>query len=217
MKTNETNTAGLAQKVNNEAQMSSRQSLEIIERMIATTKENTGSGEGNFFLMWGYLVTLISVAEYLLLRFTGNNMFTVLFFLIPVIGVPLHVVMLRRSRGPVVTFTDRVIKQASQVLGGAFCVTCVVIPIIGETFAYMIPLSLLYCSFFTSTIGLILRQWAATWLPVLSLGVGVYLLHLMNASETMPLWTILVYALGFVLMMVVPGHVLNYSTRKMEA
>lgn len=217
MKANETNTAGLAQNAHGEVQMSSRESLEIIEKMIATTKENTGSGEGNFFLMWGYLVTLISVAEYFLLLQTGNNMFTMLFFLIPVIGVPLHIVMLRRSRGPVVTFTDRVIKQASQVLGGAFCVTCVVIPLIGETFAYMIPLSLLYCSFFTSMVGLVIRHWATTWLPVLSLGVGVYLLHLMNVSETMPLWSILVYALGFVLMMVIPGHLLNYGSRKMDA
>jgi len=50
-----------------EKEFSEKESLELINQMINSAKNNLQKGMGNIFLLWGYLVTLISLSVFILL------------------------------------------------------------------------------------------------------------------------------------------------------
>lgn len=68
-----------------ERKLTEKESLEVITSMIARTKQRYLGG-GNILLMWGYLVAIVTLAVWLTLVFTHNEVWNWLWFAIPLIG-----------------------------------------------------------------------------------------------------------------------------------
>jgi len=101
-----------AKKVIMENKLSEQESLELINRMIHTAKNNLQKGTGNLFLLWGYLVAVISAATLILLiSVTGPARYQAyyLWFLM-VLGYPLHLILVRKinRKTLVITYVDRI-------------------------------------------------------------------------------------------------------------
>lgn len=69
-----------------EKKISEQESLELITRMINQTKKDLSVGNGDSFLMWGYLSTAISLAVIVMLLATNDPRYAWLYMVIPIAG-----------------------------------------------------------------------------------------------------------------------------------
>ena len=69
-----------------EKKISEQESLEIITRMINQTKKDLSVGNGDSFLMWGYLSTAISLAVIVMLLATNDPRYAWLYMAKPIAG-----------------------------------------------------------------------------------------------------------------------------------
>ena len=69
-----------------EKKISEQESLELITRMINQTKKDLSVGNGDSFLMWGYLSAAISLAVIVMLLATNDPRFAWLYMAIPIAG-----------------------------------------------------------------------------------------------------------------------------------
>jgi hypothetical protein len=73
---------------NQEKQMSHEESLAVIQSMIDTARNNVAE-DGFHLLLWGTLVILCSIINYLLLYMNMENIAALPWMIMPVIGVPI--------------------------------------------------------------------------------------------------------------------------------
>lgn len=196
-----------------EKKMTEKESLELVFRMIQATRQNLGKGSGNYFLVYGYMALILSVAIYMLLYVTGNTLWAVGWFLM---FLPMIVIAFRKKENKplVVTYTDSMVKKVWQVIGSLFSLTIfvmlVLMFIMGKyDFVLMLPLSLLYAGIGTAITGLVIKESCLVYGSFVGFVFAIYMLmsYTLNGSAEM-IWN-LYFGLSLVVMMVVPGHVLN--------
>lgn len=190
-----------------EKQLNEKESLELITQMILNTQQRMEKGNGTHFLIWGYTTVIVSLTVWYLLSITGNYQWNWLWFAIPVIGIPLMLLTLKKQTHYPKTYIDRVISYVWIVIGvSAF------FPSIAASFMHNFPilfLVVLLISIGTAITGLIIR-----FLPLIIAGftgmcLSIVCLVLNNTPES-----ILVFAALFLLIQVIPGHILNWKGRK---
>lgn len=197
--------------------LSERESLDLITQMINSSRQNMEVGSGNVLLYWGYTTVVLSIALFALVMLTQNYVWSwgwVLMFAVgPVISYK------QRGKERVVTYTDKTIMKVWQVFGYMFGLTFVLIALFGGLyqrfdFILMLPLSLLYCGLGISINGIILREKWMTYSPLVAFVFVVYMLMaLINKGEVTVLWY-LYFGFSFVLIMIIPGHILNNKAKK---
>lgn len=199
--------------------LSEKESLELITTMINATKRNMEVGSGNIFLCYGYFTTILAFVLFLLVYFTGHLYWNVGWFLMFIFWGIMSFPSKRRGGDKVTSYIDKAIAQVWQVTGWMFVLTVVVMALVGYwyeriDFTYMLPLSLLYCAIATSITGVIIRdKWTAA-LPLVGVVVALYiLLTLQLDSSIIGYWNLL-FGCSFILMMIIPGHILNYKAKK---
>ena len=76
---------------NNE--MTAQQSLQLITETFNRSRKGILSNSAKYFMLWGALLTVISLVIYLLWHFTGKPQWNFLWFAMPVIGYPVAAMM----------------------------------------------------------------------------------------------------------------------------
>jgi len=78
--------------------LSEKESFELIRQMISTAKNNLQKGMGKIFLLWGYLVALISLANFILLVvLTGEAQYNSYYlWALMGLGYPVHWMWIRK-------------------------------------------------------------------------------------------------------------------------
>ena len=107
-----------------EKKLTGAESLELISRMIETTKKRMEVGSGNKFLLYGYSAVALSVAVFLLVRFTGDPRWNFAWFLMFIPGM-VDAAASRKRRPAVVTYMDGVLSGMWWIVGALFFLTCV--------------------------------------------------------------------------------------------
>lgn len=202
-----------------EKKLTGVESLELISSMIEQTKRRMEAGSGNNFLVYGYTAAGLSAVIYVLVRFTGNPEWNAAWFLM---FLPAIVALFnRKRRAPeVVTYIDRVVSQLWGIVGSLFGLTVVVMAVMSgilgaADFSLMLPLSLLYAGIGTSVTGIAVREPWLVYMPLAGFVFAIYMLMSYSpGSGTQPIWN-LYFGLSFLLMMVVPGHVLNRKSKSL--
>ena len=134
-----------------EKKLTGAESLELISRMIETTKKRMEVGSGNKFLLYGYSAVALSVAVFLLVRFTGDPRWNFAWFLMFIPGM-VDAAASRKRRPAVVTYMDGVLSGMWWIVGALFFLTVIVLCAMAfvysvADFSLMLPLGLLYaCS-----------------------------------------------------------------------
>ena len=167
--------------------------------------------------MYGYTAAILSIVIYALVYFTGNSAWSAGWFLM---FLPFLVSSVRekRNRPKVVTYTDRMINETWRVIGVLFVFTVLTMIVLGfvigrVNFGLMMPLALLYCGMGTSITGLVIKESSLTYFPLLALVTAIYMFMTMPSLHTPMVWQ-LYFGGSFVVMMVVPGHILNAKCKK---
>jgi hypothetical protein len=190
-----------------EKQLTEKESIELISQMIRNSQQKLESSDGRPFLVYGYLTVLISSTIYYLISSTGNYMFHWLWFLLPVLGTTtLALTKGKESQEQFVkTYIDRIINSIWTVIGAAALMTGVG--------AFIVQLPVLQIIVLLMAIGTTLTGAAIKYKLLIISGIlgmaSPVLLFLVGGLEQ-----ILAFGAIFLVMMVIPGHILRYQNRK---
>lgn len=189
-----------------ERQLNEKESLELITRMIQNTQQKLEKGNGMPFLVWGYTTIVVSLLVWYFLSVTGDYRMHYLWFLIPVVAGPIMFILIRKNEKGVRTYVDRVVGYVWIVMGVAGFMISVT-----AMFFWNLPILfivILLMAGGTAITGLVIR-----FTPIAVAGfAGI-------ASSFACLFTqgidqILVFAAVFLVMMVIPGHILYAKGRR---
>ena len=207
-----------------EKQLDAQQSLELITRMIRSTRQRLERHSGRPFLIWGYTTVAVSLLNYALNIAGADPAWSLTWFLIPVIGCLLMRLFPEKKSSEPRTEIDRIIHSLWRVC------SLTLIPIFLFSFLHgwsyrpsLFALITLVMSIGSTATGLIVRSKIYTVAGLLGM-VGTaaialwdyYLKQLPDPAlidSRMLNNEILIFAAIFVVMMVIPGHIINYRTR----
>lgn len=188
--------------------LNEKESLELISQMIRSSRQKIEDGNGIPFLIWGYTTFLVSLAVFFFINATGDYHYHFLWFLIPVIG-SIGMFISERSKakhaGHALNFIERVIGNIWMVIGiAAFIIS------IGAFFVRIpiLPLMILLMGIGTALTGLVIKFKPAIISGFIGMASCV-IPFLVKGNEQ-----ILVFGTIYLIMVVVPGHILNYKGRK---
>jgi hypothetical protein len=188
--------------------LTEKESLDLISQMIRNTRSRLEDNSGIPFLIWGYTTVIVAVVVWSLVTTSGNYLWHWLWFAIPVFGGTLwlsHNKKQLNNRSRVITFVDRAISHVWMVFGIASFMISII------SFLTYIPILfivLLTMGMATAITGLIIR-----FKPIIFSGfIGILFSPLCVIVRDTS--SILIFAAIFVLMMVIPGHMLNYTAKR---
>ncbi|MGE4308286.1 hypothetical protein [Bacteroides sp.] len=188
--------------------LTEKESLDLISQMIRNTRSRLEDNSGIPFLIWGYTTVIVAVIVWSLVTTSGNYLWHWLWFAIPVFGGTLwllHNMKQLNNRSRVITFVDRAISHVWMVFGIASFMISII------SFLTYIPILfivLLTMGMATAITGLIIR-----FKPIIFSGfIGILFSPLCVIVRDTS--SILIFAAIFVLMMVIPGHMLNYTAKR---
>ena len=188
--------------------LTEKESLDLISQMIRNTRSRLEDNSGIPFLIWGYTTVIVAVVVWSLVTTSGNYLWHWLWFAIPVFGGTLWLLHNKKqlnNRSRVITFVDRAISHVWMVFGIASFMISII------SFLTYIPILfivLLTMGMATAFTGFMIR-----FKPFLFSGFIVVLFSplCVIVRDTS---SILIFAAIFVLMMVIPGHMLNYTAKR---
>ncbi len=193
-----------------EKNLTQNESLELISRMIKETRNNLERGGGNIYLLWGYVWFAVSLVIYLLLLKTGDYRVQWLWFAIPVIGYPGMMYLLKKREKGAVTFVGRVISSIWIVLGAVAGLLSLYMFVDYKAYPILFVMSLLINS------GVAISGLVIKFRPVAIAGFFGIVLSFGMLMVT-GLNQILIYALFALVMLIIPGHILNAACKKAKA
>lgn len=183
--------------------LNEKESLELISQMIRNTQEKLREGNGLPFLIFGYTTVAISLIVYYLLKITHNDLYNLVWLGIPIAGFPLLYFFKKKEMKYSKTFIDRIIANIWTVIGFAvFFVS------FGSGFVRLpvLPLLILLLGIGTTLTGLTIK-----FKPVIISGI-VGMFSCMLPFLILGLEQVLIYGLCIFIMMVIPGHLLNFKS-----
>lgn len=183
-----------------------REQLELIARMIDQTRSRLIRNAGRPFLIWGYATLATTAAVAAALCTTGDRRWNVLWFAIPLIGW-IGMYLTRGSRQQEAsTYVDRVLRQIWIVLGTAVWVGLTPVWLGAAAGFPVLTIVLLLMGIGTAISGLVIR------FPLLAAGgfVAIGLAPCLTLASGCA--QLLLFGIGFALMMILPGHLLNYRS-----
>lgn len=204
--------------------LNEQESLALIASMINNTRERLARNSGRPFLIWGYTVIAVSIFEYMAINLGWSAYYGLIWWLIPIIGHPLTWLACRGQKHEPKTYIDRCIDAVWTVMG----VTCLV-AVLGaiiygtHTILFFSVVMLIGCG--VAITGLIIKDFTTALVGTLAIGVSLVfpiLRQLQPAVEDAGsegvvdyiLADILIFAAIFFVMLVIPGHILNYKNSK---
>ena len=202
-----------------EKKFTEKESLELISHMIQATRKNLVKDQGNYFIIYGYTAAILSVIIYTLLRMIPTPWWWAGWFLM---FLPVIILLLKGKRNSptVVTYTDSMVNKVWQVVGTLFSLTVLVMLalslLVGKCdFMLMLPLCLLYASIGTAITGLVIREKCLSYTPFAGFVFAIYMLMNYTINNSIDIRWNLYFGLSFVIMMIIPGHVLNNKSEKL--
>lgn len=193
-----------------EKNFSEKESIELISRMIQNTQRKMEQGAGTPMLIFGFATVFTTILIWIIIRLTQNPNWNFLWFLIPVLGgVGMWIFRWKKPDKGIRTYIDKMVGYTWLVLGGTgFILSFFTILNI------MWPFPILFVIILMMGMGTVLTGLITEFRPFviggilgMSLGVVQYITTGFDAK-------MLIFAAAFVIMMIVPGFILNYRARK---
>jgi hypothetical protein len=188
--------------------LNEKESLALIAQMIQNSQKRLERGAGGQMLVWGYATIFATFSVWLALHLTGNPNWNFLWFLIPVIGYP-YIVFKSRQPKLVKTYIDKVIRYIWMVVGitGFFLSAATI-------FSFMWAFPILFVVILMMGMGSMLTGLVTEFKPsVIGSLIGM-LIGFVNYLVPDHDVKMLTFALAFICIDIIPGHILNYRAQK---
>lgn len=204
-----------------EKEITSQESMAIINEMIQRSKTRLLIGDGNILLMWGYLIVGVSALVWILLALTHNPAMNWFWFLSFIGGIATPIMARKhRDKAGVTTYADRICNAVWTTVGISSFV--LVLLCLGfflfadkDAWSSMLMLPLLIVGFAEILQGIVIRENSLVWGGAIGLLVGLFTLCCISSGVLLyACWFMPMFIISFALMMIIPGHILNYKSRK---
>lgn len=182
-----------------------KESLELIAQMIRNTQNKLEQNSGRPFLLFGYCSVAFALLIWFLTGITGSYYWNYLWFLLPLICWPVAIRMYSGKRSAT-TYIDRVVRYIWIMTGITIIIAC--------SFTLVFPdmecmfFAVLLLAMCTALTGLVIRIKPITITGIIGMAVSPVMLWLEGGDR------LLVFALLFVLVFIIPGHILNSKSKK---
>lgn len=188
--------------------ISEQESLELISRMIKNTQRKMEEETGTPMLIWGGATVITTILVWIAIRMTHNHNWNFLWFLIPIIGC-IGMLFRKKPTKGIRTYVDKMVGYVWLVLGiTGFILSCLSI------FSVMWTLPILFIIIIIMGMGTVLTGLMTEFKPLVVGGIIGLALGVIQYLSTSYDLKILFFALAFFIMMVIPGCILNYKTKK---
>lgn len=189
-----------------ERKLEAAESLALIGRMIENTRSRMVRNSGRPLLAWGYATVLTTLVVWGAVAYFRDARWNYLWMLLPLLGwLLMWLTRGKKPEGEVRTFVDRVIGNVWLVMG----LTAWFVSMLSLFSPMRLPILfiiLLTMGMGTAITGLIIR-----FMPVTAGGIAA--IAIAPFSMIAPnMWQPLLFIAGFTLMMIIPGHILNYKS-----
>lgn len=186
------------------------ESLELIGRMIENTRSRIARNSGRPLLAWGYATVLTTLVVWGAVVGFQDPRWNFLWLLLPVLGwLLMWLTRGKHTEGEARTFVDRVIGNVWFVMG----LTAMFVSLLTLFTPIRLPILfiiLLIMGMGTAVTGLIIR-----FTPAVAGGTAAIVLAPLTILVG-NMWQPLLFIVGFVVMMIVPGHILNHTSNHPE-
>ena len=186
--------------------LTEKESLEIISRMIQNTQNNLEKSSGVPFLIWGYITVIVTAIIGVGYTQIEDYRWNFLWFLIPIVGWVTNIVYNRRNESQVKTYIDTVINKLWLTISAVSIIVSML------TFIKSIPvlfIMLIIMGIGTITTGLIIK-----FKPITVGGIISVLLSIAQLYYSDSFYSVVIFASAFIFTMIIPGHILNHRARK---
>ena len=200
--------------------LSEAQSLELITSMIQDSRSRLARNSGTPFLIWGYTTVAVSLFNALALYLGWSHAWAWSWFTIPVIGW-LGMMLLFKQEPSARNYIDRIVSMIWVVIGLSFAWLFVGAVVFGCSISF---LTVVVMGIGTVLTGCVIKHrttaicgWAAMCASLIFPIVYFIIAKSGSASAISAAWIwgeLIVFALIFLLMMVIPGHILNHKYNK---
>ena len=182
------------------------ESLALIGRMIENTRSRMVRNSGRPLLAWGYATVLTTLAVWGAVLYFQDPRWNYLWLMLPLLGwLLMWISREKKPEGEVRTFVDRVIGNVWTVMGlSAWFVS--MLSLFSQIRLPILFIILLTMGMGTTITGLIIR-----FRPATAGGTAAIVLAPVSLIVS-GYWMPTLFAVGFVVMMIIPGHILNYKS-----
>ncbi len=205
-------------------ELNAAESLALINRMIETTRNRLNRNSGRPFLFWGYTTVIISLMNYLFNIAGWPPSWSLTWFLIPVIGFLLMQLFPAKKVTEPRTEIDRIVGVVWATATLSLIPIFAIVIFHGLSYRHsLFELIVLVMAIATTITGRIVRSkiyifggYAGMGLSVLFALYDYWLKRLPAGTVDASLLCneILIFAAIFVIMMIIPGHILCYRSNR---
>lgn len=206
-----------------EKKISEQESLELITRMINQTKKDLSVGNGDSFLIWGYLSAAISLAVIVMLRATNDPKCGWFYLAIPIAGFAVSSIktyMAKRKSHVASTYASNTINKVWAIISAMFAVYAIDCLLhFGEVRSWngMFLLGMLLPGIGTYTSGVILKEKSIQICGLLGVVIGTgWLRNFVSGDQVISIMQMGLMVFSFVITLVIPGHILNFKAKKQQ-
>ena len=196
------------------------QSLELITSMINDSRSRLARNSGTPFLIWGYTTIAVSLFNALTLYLGWSYAWAWSWFTIPVIG-GIGMLLFNKHEPSARNYIDRIVSTIWLVIGLSFIWLFVGAVVFGGSISF---LTVVIMGIGTVLTGCVIKHRTTTICGWLAMGASlifpiIYFISAKTGSlaSISKVWIwgeLVVFALIFLLMMVIPGHILNHKYNK---
>ncbi|MDH6305335.1 cation transport ATPase [Parabacteroides sp. PF5-5] len=181
-----------------------KESLELISQMIRNTQNKLAENSGRPFLLFGYLSVAFAIVIWCLIHATADWRWGYLWFVLPAIAWPIVARIYNRMRNKT-TYIDRVVKYIWILMGITIIIAC------GFTLIFHDMESLFFTSLLlgmcTALTGLVVKIKPVVIAGAIAMALSPVVLWMQGENR------LLLLSLVFVLVFVIPGHILNHKSK----
>ena len=196
------------------------QSLELITSMINDSRSRLARNSGTPFLIWGYTTVAVSLFNALVLYLGWSYAWSWSWFAIPVIGW-IGMLLFNKHEPGARNYIDRVISMIWTVIGLSFAWLFVGAVVYGSSVSF---LTVVIMGIGTILTGCVIKHrttsicgWLAMCASLIFPIVYFIIARSDSAISISEVWIwgeLIVFAAIFLVMMVIPGHILNHKYNK---
>lgn len=212
-----------------ETRLDEHRSIEIIRTMISDTSAHIDRTSSKYFLLWGYITVIVSVFEYFFQLYSDNRMLAAwAWFAIPVIGGVGTLILGYKSEQRPKSYVDRSINTVWSVLGISWLLMFIAALTYGANILYLTVVLMgmgtvitgRICQHKVLTISGIAAILLSLIFPAKHLLLREYGTALQDSGfeyfEALVYSEIIIFAVIFLVMMVIPGHILHNRAKQLR-
>ena len=213
----------LINEVMEEKKINEKESLAIITEMIDRTKNRLRIGDGNMLLLWGYTSLAVTALTLSVLIITEHPASNWLWFLIWIIGGSASARICRRRDcdSTVRNYIDNITSGLWSLVGScAILITaiCLIMMLAGgkDCWVAMLVFGLLIVGIAVAIQGFIIKEKSLVAGGSVGILCGSLVMCFAISGISISIWWAFpLIAVPFLLMLIVPGHILNYKARRL--